>query len=94
MLTVQRRRSLCHSYERALDFLTDVQLIGLGDGFVGKFSSNRARLGYALMAARPPFSLRPYVSLDMQWCFGLACRKDGSEQLKRAWKRGKAWGRE
>ena len=76
-----------YGYERALDFLVDVHLIGRCDGFVGKFSSNRDRMGYALMAARPPFSLRPYVSLDIPWCFGLACRKEGNEELKKGWRR-------
>ena len=50
-------------------------------------------MGYALMAARPPFALRPYSSLDVPWCFGLACRKEGNEELKRAWKRAAARGR-
>jgi len=70
-------------YERALDYLIDVHLIALSDGFVGKFSSNRARMGYSLMAARPPFFIRPFVSLDIPWCFGLACRKEGNEELKK-----------
>ena len=26
--------------------------------------------------------LRPYVSLDIPWCFGLGCRKEGDELLK------------
>ena len=75
-----------YGYERAMDFLVDVHLIGRCDGFVGKFSSNRGRVGYELMAARPPFSVRPYVSLDIPWCFGLACRKEGNEELKRGWR--------
>lgn len=73
-------------YELAMDFLVDVHLIGMCDGFVGKFSSNRARMGYSLMAARAPFSPRPFVSLDIPWCFGFACRKEGNEELKMRWK--------
>mgnify|MGYP007078099152 CR=1 FL=1 len=74
-------------HERALDFLTDVHLIGRCDGFVGKFSSSLGRIGYSLMAARAPFGVRPYLSLDVPWCFGLGCRKEGSEALKKMWRK-------
>jgi len=34
--------------------------------------------------------LRPYMSLDQPWCFGLSCRKEGDEKLKAAWRLQKA----
>lgn len=27
------------------------------------------------------------MSIDVPWCFGLGCRKEGNEALKRAWRR-------
>lgn len=30
--------------------------------------------------------MRPYMSLDQPWCFGLSCRKEGDEKLKAAWR--------
>lgn len=73
--------------ERVLDFLVDVHLLGECDGIVGKFSSHLSRAAYALMAVRGGVDcLRPYVSLDVPWCFGLGCRKQGDEMLKSLWR--------
>lgn len=80
--------STADGYERAMDFIIDAHLIGECDGFVGKFSSSLGRIGYSLMATRGGVDcLRPFHSLDVPWCFGLACRKEGNERLKTVWKR-------
>ena len=50
-------------------FAVDLLLLSACDGFVGKFTSNLARIAYALMAARHE-CLLPYVSLDAFFCFG------------------------
>jgi hypothetical protein len=74
------------THERVLDFLLDALLLGECDGLVGKFSSHLSRAAYSLMATRHGVDcLRPFVSLDVPWCFGLACRKEGDELLKSAW---------
>ena len=75
------------SEERVLDFLIDAALLGECHGFVGKFSSSLSRLAYSLMATRGGVDcLQPFVSLDIPWCFGLACRKEGDERLKARWR--------
>ena len=38
-------------------------------------------------AGVPCDCLRPYVSLDVPWCFGRSCRKAGNVALKEAWRR-------
>eukprot|EP00978_Attheya_sp_CCMP212_P004571 scaffold9981_cov51-Attheya_sp.AAC.2 len=48
--------------------LTDLFLLAEGDLFVGKFTSNIARLAFSLMAIRLR-GVAPYISLDSTWCF-------------------------
>jgi len=80
--------SASEAFERGLDFLVDAWLMSNCDGLVGKFSSGVARAAYSLMATRGGIDcLRPYISLDHPWCFGLGCRKEGDEQLKAHWRR-------
>jgi len=73
-------------FERGMDFFLDLLLLSDCDGMVAKFSSGLARAAYSLMAARCE-RLHPFISLDQPWCFGLGCRKEGSEALKAAWRR-------
>ena len=68
--------------------MIDTYLLASADGLVGSFANNMDRLAYSLMATRGGIDcLRPYVSLDVPWCFGLSCRKEGDERLKVAWRR-------
>ena len=48
--------------------LVDVKLLSMCDYFVGKFSSNLFRLAYSLSSADCD-CIKPYVSLDVPWCF-------------------------
>ena len=50
-------------------FLTDVGTLGTCSAFVGKLTSNVARLILEIMSARRG-RVVPYVSLDAAWCFG------------------------
>ena len=84
----QHEASADDGKERVLDLLVDVILLGMScDGLVGKFSSHLSRIAYSLMSTRHSIDcLKPYVSLDIPWCFGLGCRKEGDEKLKAAWR--------
>ena len=50
-------------------FLTDVESLSACSAFVGKLTSNVARLVLEIMSARRG-RVVPYVSLDVAWCFG------------------------
>jgi len=50
-------------------------------GFLGGFSSTAARLAYSLMAAGPSGCLKPYHSVDINWC--AAFGKGGPEVIRR-----------
>jgi len=51
----------------------DLALLGSGDAFVGKFTSNIDRIAYALQYANAK-TYTPYVSLDAPWCFDFGVR--------------------
>jgi len=51
-------------------FMVDIYLLSEGAGFVGGFTSNAARLAYSLMTSGPSGCLKPYQSLDINWCYG------------------------
>jgi len=75
------------AYARAADFVVDVLLLARTcSGFVGKFSSVLSRTAYSLMAARCD-CLHPFISIDIPWCFGLGCHKDGNEAIKAEFQR-------
>ena len=59
----QRSQFLNQPWKLFLDFLVDIHAMARCDGFVGKFTSNVARLAFALLAARRG-CLAPYVSID------------------------------
>ena len=70
---------------RALDewnsLMLDVYLMAEAQAIVGAFSSSAARLALALMAAAPGGCLKPFVSVDINWCF--AFFHGGPEVLRR-----------
>ena len=54
--------------------MLEVYLMAESDGLVAGFSSNVARLVYALMAARAQGCLKPFISADINWCFAFLRR--------------------
>ena len=58
---------------RAVDewrsLMIDVYLMAEAQALIGAFSSSAARLALALMAASPDGCLKPFVSVDINWCF-------------------------
>ena len=53
----------------AMAVMTDLLLLAACDSFVGKFTSNLARIAYALSSAhRGGACLVPWHSLDATWC--------------------------
>lgn len=61
--------------------LLDIYMLAQGDALVSKFSSNIARVAYAMMFARQR-TYAPFVSLDNSWCFdfGVASRIDATNK--------------
>jgi len=57
----------------ATESFLDTYLLGHCDAFIGKFSSNMDRIGYAFMFARFRHHV-PHISLDTNWCFDYGVR--------------------
>lgn len=75
-------RPLVESWTEYYGFTVDLNLLAACDGFVGKFTSNLARIAFALMAARHQCML-PYVSLDSYYCAGRAGRSFDSKKNRK-----------
>ena len=61
--------------------MIDIYLMAECRAFVGAFSSSAARLVLALMAAGAGGCLKPFVSVDIAWCF--AFLRGGPEVIRR-----------
>ena len=73
---------LVESWTEFYGFTVDLNLLAACDGFVGKFTSNLARIAFALMAARHQCML-PYVSLDSYYCAGGAGKSFDSKKKRK-----------
>jgi len=70
---------LVESWTEFFGFAVDLNLLAACDGFVGKFTSNLARIAFALMTAKHQCML-PYISLDSYFCAGGAGRSFDSNK--------------
>ena len=70
---------------RAVDewrsFMIDVYLMAESQALVGAFSSSAARLALALMAGGAGGCLKPFASLDIDWCFSFL--RGGPDVIRR-----------
>ena len=68
-----QRRSISHDFfdpiEEWRSYMVDIYLLASCDFFVGSFTSNAARLAYALMAGGPQSCAKPFHSGDCNWCW-------------------------
>jgi len=68
-------KNLINGREVFEDSMLDILLLSEGDAFVGKFTSNVARLAFELMYTKENKEcIRPFVSLDASWCFNFGQR--------------------
>ncbi|GAB5355979.1 hypothetical protein AAMO2058_000251600 [Amorphochlora amoebiformis] len=70
ILLEARRLNGCNE---AYNVVKDLALLGEGDAFVGKFTSNIDRIAYVLQYRRAG-TFTPYISMDSPWCFDFGVR--------------------
>ena len=75
------RRGLLDPVLEWQDTLVDIYLMAESQGMVGAFSSSAARLAYSLMSAGPSGCAKPFISLDINWCF--AYMRGGPQIIRR-----------
>ena len=75
---VARKLDAVREWQR---LMLDVYLMAESQALVGAFSSNTVRLAYSLMSAGAGGHLKPFVSLDVNWCF--AFFRGGPHVLRR-----------
>ncbi|KAL3920237.1 MAG: hypothetical protein SGPRY_005330 [Prymnesium sp.] len=63
------KRGLIDPVQEWQDAMLDVYLMAESEGLVAAFSSNAARLAYSLMTARAGGCIKPFISVDINWCF-------------------------
>ena len=75
------RRDLLDPVLEWQDTLVDIYLMAESQGLVGAFSSSAARLAYSLMSAGPTGCAKPFISVDINWCF--AYMRGGPDVIRR-----------